>query len=220
VARNRYADAIKKTKKQHWTDWLKVISSDEIWVANKYISCVNNSGANTHIPSLKYNVPMEGSFIVATNKEKSSPLAKTFFPPPPADSSVPPGHIYRDPLCNKRIITEDAVIRAIKKLSPYKAPGPDGICNIVFRKCMDILTPHLTRLFQATFDFNTTYNQWKEFTMVVLRKPGKTDYTVPKAYRSIALLNTTYKLLSSTLTTFLRYSKRTTCCYKCTSEED
>ncbi|KAH7917994.1 hypothetical protein BV22DRAFT_986900, partial [Leucogyrophana mollusca] len=81
------------------------------------------------------------------------------------------------------------------KLSPYKAPGPDGICNLVFKKCADIIIPYLLPLFQAVFWLQTYYPPWKEFTTVVLRKPGRPDYTVPKAYCPIALLNTTCKLL-------------------------
>ncbi|KAH7918764.1 hypothetical protein BV22DRAFT_1051529 [Leucogyrophana mollusca] len=42
---------------------------------------------------------------------------------------------------------------------------------------------------------NRTCNM--EFTTVVLCKPGKPDYSVPKVYHPIALLNTTSKLLSS-----------------------
>ena len=39
-----------------------------------------------------------------------------------------------------------------------------------------------------------------ELIMVILRKPGKLDYSIPKAYRPIALLNTTAKLLSVIVT--------------------
>ena len=35
---------------------------------------------------------------------------------------------------------------------------------------------------------------------VILCKPGKPDYSVPKAYHPIALLNTTTKLLSAIVT--------------------
>ena len=41
------------------------------------------------------------------------------------------------------------------------------------------------------------YDPWRESTTVIIRKPGKPDYSVPKAYRPIALLNTTAKLLSA-----------------------
>ena len=44
---------------------------------------------------------------------------------------------------------------------------------------------------------NTYYDPWREFTTVVLRKPGKPSYEVPKAYRPIALISTTAKVLSS-----------------------
>ena len=40
---------------------------------------------------------------------------------------------------------------------------------------------------------------FRDSTTVVLRKPGKEDYTVPKAYRSIALLNTSVRLISNVL---------------------
>ncbi|KAG2064713.1 hypothetical protein BDR04DRAFT_957286, partial [Suillus decipiens] len=80
-------------------------------------------------------------------------------------------------------------------LSPYKAPGPDGICNVVFIYCTDLLHPFLLHLFRAVFSHNTYYDPWCDFTMVVLHKPGKPDYTITKAYRPIVLLNTTCKLL-------------------------
>ena len=46
-------------------------------------------------------------------------------------------------------------------------------------------------------DKDLQYKPWKSFTTVVLRKPGKPRYNVPKAYRLIALLNTMWKLMSA-----------------------
>ena len=40
------------------------------------------------------------------------------------------------------------------------------------------------------------YKPWKASTTVVLRKPGKPRYNVPKAYRPIALLNMMWKTLT------------------------
>jgi hypothetical protein len=95
------------------------------------------------------------------------------------------------------LITEQTIIQAIAKLSPYKAPGPDGICNVVFKQCSDLLLPHLLSIFKAVFNLETFYAPWRDFTTVVLRKPGRPDYIIPKSYRPITLLNTTYKLLSA-----------------------
>jgi hypothetical protein len=40
---------------------------------------------------------------------------------------------------------------------------------------------------------------WKIFVTITLRKPGKPDYTIPKAYRPIALEETMAKVLESVL---------------------
>ena len=70
----------------------------------------------------------------------------------------------------------------------------------MFKNCADTLTPHLLCIYKAVFLLNTYYPAWREFNTVVLRKPGKPDYSVPKAYRPIALLNTTAKLLTAIVT--------------------
>lgn len=97
-------------------------------------------------------------------------------------------------------IEEDDVRHAIVDTSPYKAPGPNGICNIVFKRNAPALIPYLTHLFNAVFTLHTYFDPWKELTTVVLRKPGKADYLIPKAYRPIALINTTCKLLTAIVT--------------------
>ena len=91
----------------------------------------------------------------------------------------------------------EQVQRHITKLSPYKAHGPDGIPNIVLQRCVDLILTRLTCIFRAVFTLNTYYELWKEFTTVVLRKPGKPSYEIPKAYRPIALISTTAKILTS-----------------------
>ncbi|KAG2066815.1 hypothetical protein BDR04DRAFT_1029046, partial [Suillus decipiens] len=118
-----------------------------------------------------------------TNYEKSRLIAKSFFPPPPLHDPVPPDTIYPDPVEQLPPITPDQVTRAIAKLSGYKVPGPDGICNIVFKECAGILTPYLTHLFNAVYSHHVYYQPWCCFSMVVLRKPGKPNYSIPKAYQ-------------------------------------
>ena len=52
-------------------------------------------------------------------------------------------------------------------------------------------------IFTAIIENGWYYAPWKKFTTVVLRKPGKPRYDVPKAYRPIALLNTMGKVLTA-----------------------
>ncbi|KAF8835919.1 hypothetical protein BDN67DRAFT_862921, partial [Paxillus ammoniavirescens] len=136
---------------------------------------------------------------------KSLALTKSFFPPPPVTSSIPTEYEYPTPVKSSGPITEALVEKSILKLSPYKAPGPNGISNAVFKFCSKALIPYLLLLFRAAFTLNTYHDPWREFTTAVLRKPGKTDYTLTKFYRPIALLNTTCKLLTAIVADQLTY---------------
>ncbi|RPD60881.1 hypothetical protein L227DRAFT_485469, partial [Lentinus tigrinus ALCF2SS1-6] len=82
-----------------------------------------------------------------------------------------------------------------KALRSFKAPGPDAIPNEVYKHCADTLTPVLGPLFRATFSLNYYPDRWRISDTVVLQKPGKSDYTVAKAWRPIALLNCMSKIL-------------------------
>ena len=68
---------------------------------------------------------------------------------------------------------------------------------MVLQRCADILLGRLTTIYRAILNLNTYYDPWREFTTVVLRKPGKPSYEVPKAYRPIALISTMAKVLTS-----------------------
>ncbi|KIN94669.1 hypothetical protein M404DRAFT_83027, partial [Pisolithus tinctorius Marx 270] len=191
-----YDKAIKDAKRNHWRDWLEEAGSEELWTANGYISKPYGDGSKSRIPALKTTDEHGNTHTVSSNENKSQLFAKALFPPPPAQSTVPQNYDYPDPVTRWTPITKDQLARTIKNLSPYKAPGPDGVANIVFQKSPS-LQDHLLHLFNAVFTLRTYYEPWRESTTVILRKPGKPDYTTPKAYRPIALLNTTAKLLSA-----------------------
>ncbi|KAF9225974.1 hypothetical protein BS17DRAFT_650066, partial [Gyrodon lividus] len=128
---------------------------------------------------------------------KSKVLAKAFFPPPPLASNIPEVFVYPEELTDPIDITEEQLKCCIAKLNPYKAPGLDGIHNVIFKQCSDTLIPHLLHLSHAVFLLKTYYALWQDFTTVVLKKPGRTDYTITKAFHLIALLNTTGKILTT-----------------------
>ncbi|KAF8156965.1 hypothetical protein B0H34DRAFT_631811, partial [Crassisporium funariophilum] len=132
-----------------------------------------------------------------SNKEKADTLAKTFFLAKPNISSVPPKHMYLGPLLEHPLILLDQIQQTIRQLSSYKANSPNNIPNIVLQKSLDLIKNHLLQLFRAVFKLNIYYNRWKEFTTVVLRKPGKPRYNTLKAYWPITLLCTITKVLTA-----------------------
>jgi len=194
VAKKRYTNNMEYNKRQHWRDWLKKADEPDIWTANRYITAPETDGGKARIPVLKVTVDGEET-TARTNSEKSAALAKGFFPPKPVVSLVHPNAKY-PPQCQVDVrITADQLHKQLCKLKLYKAPGPDGIPNIVLTKCAALLSDSLLSIFKAMFERTMMYKPWKTFTTVVLRKPGKPRYDTPKAYRPIALLNMMWKVL-------------------------
>ena len=141
-----------------------------------------------------------------TPRQKVAVLKETFFPPKPhhlppypGDSDLPPAPLpFSTPLLS-------AVHRCIRKLCPFKAPGPDGIPNIVLKCASEVLAPLLHTCLRTTLFLWYYPKAWQTWTTIVLRKPGKADYTVAKAYRPVALYNTMGKTVSAVMTDMLVY---------------
>src|SRR5579871_389498 len=95
--------------------------------------------------------------------------------------------------------------KAIKESAPDKAPGPDQIPNRVLQMAESQLTEPLTNLFNNCLENGYYPQPLRCSTTVALRKPEsggeKRDYTQPKSYRPVALLNTIGKILDKILAT-------------------
>lgn len=202
-ARKTYAEAILSAKEEHWTNWLEELEGEDIWKANKYISNPTGDGGRVRIPPLSV-VSGEIQTTASTNDEKAKALAKSFFPPPPDNVEIPQCE-YPEAADTVKPLTAEQILRNIKRLRPFKAPGPDGIPNAVLINCADLLIPHLQPIFQAVLDKGIYIDKWRVFDTVVLRKPGKPSYSVPKAYRPVALLNTIPKLLAAIIAEDISY---------------
>jgi ribonuclease HI/exonuclease III len=138
-------------------------------------------------------------------EQKVNLLRAAFFPPPAqADLSDTLDFTYPEPhICPS--ITESEIERAIRKTAPRKMPGPDGITNGILQKVLDLILPTLHRLFNASWQTGYFPQHFRQSITVVLRKPGKEDYTQVKAYRPIALLNTIGKALEAVISRRLMY---------------
>lgn len=145
------------------------------------------------MPTLKKNGRTAETF-----EEKADMLRSKFFPaPPPADLNDIPNSIYPQSKECRMIITPEEVLQTIRHTSADKAPGPDGIPNRILKVCANKLVGLLTPLFQACIDLSYHPSEFKMANTLAIKKPGTGDYTEPKAYRPIALLNTLGKVLES-----------------------
>jgi ribonuclease HI len=104
-----------------------------------------------------------------------------------------------------RFFSRARIRQVFKTLSPFKAPGQDKIPNVVYMRCIDALIDHLFFIYRAIFELNTYHPRWLESVTLVLRKIGKTDYNVAKAYRPIGLIDTMPKGFSTLNTKQISY---------------
>jgi hypothetical protein len=132
-----------------------------------------------------------------TNKEKAEALAKTFFIPKLTDLHIPPILNACQELNALTPYSQQHIMNRARKLKNRKAPGPDNIPNEVWSECIDILIAPITVLFNSILNIGYCPQLWGNSHTIVLRKPGKPAYDIPKAYRPIVLLNTLAKLLSA-----------------------
>ncbi|GBP00859.1 Putative 115 kDa protein in type-1 retrotransposable element R1DM [Eumeta japonica] len=76
----------------------------------------------------------------------------------------------------------------LRELNPKKAPGPDGltadICIAAIESEMEVFLAIANKCLELAY-FPT---HWKTAHVVIIPKPGKEDYTLPKSYRPIGLL--------------------------------
>jgi hypothetical protein len=72
-------------------------------------------------------------------------------------------------------------------------------------KCADLLIDRLYHIYKAMVERNIHYKPWKTFTTVVLCKPGKPRYNIPKVYWPITLLNTMWKVLAAVVADQISY---------------
>ncbi|CCA77041.1 hypothetical protein PIIN_11026, partial [Serendipita indica DSM 11827] len=93
---------------------------------------------------------------------------------------------YDEPL-EDFVIREKEVLNTIFQFPAYKAPGPSGVINAAIEVLGHQLAPIITNSVNASLRLGHYPSGWKHSMTVVIRKPGKPDYTVPKAYRPIAL---------------------------------
>lgn len=217
LIRRVYMDEIERRKKEHWTTFLD--GRDDMWKAYTFTKATKTSNG---IPVLKVN-----GDEVTGDREKAELLLDSFFPVPPQPgdrdrTSVTPRLVTRN--CSRlhehagktvplRIqlpnLTAEEVEAAMMRSKPDKAPGMDEITFRVWKELWPVLGGVIVKLYQASLDLKYVPQRWRTAKIVVLRKPNKPDYSRPKAYRPISLLQTISKGLEAVVARRLSYLAET-----------
>jgi hypothetical protein len=91
--------------------------------------------------------------------------------------------------------------QAIFTSSPSKAPGLDGITFACLHQAYLAIPTHFDCLYAPLGTAGYYPQSWQQATIVVIPKPNKPDYSNPKAYQPIALLNCLGKILEKLMAT-------------------
>jgi hypothetical protein len=158
------------------------------------------------VPTLAYTTGQDLETRWATTfEEKVKAFSRQFFPPvPEADLSDMENYTYPEEVESPPRITEDMVGAEIRRAPAHKAPGPDGIPNCFLHAMGKPLVLALQELTQACWDWQYFPRAFCIARTITLRKPDKGDYTSPKAWRPIALLNTLGKIIEAVTARYLQ----------------
>ena len=201
-ARNKKGRHIQKSLRNTYRQRVEDASASPsgLWKLVKWAKNRHNASPACTPPLVKAN-----GELAHQPEEKAELLRQTFFPPPAlADLSDIEGYEY-PPSIECPDITMPEIEKAVRTSARNKAPGADGITNGILHETIDILLPRLHKLFNACLQLGYCPRHFKETVTVVLRKPGKDDYTQPKSYRPIALLSTLGKALEAVIANRLAY---------------
>ena len=96
---------------------------------------------------------------------------------------------------------------ALRPTTNGSAPGPDHVTwrHLKLALSLPDTDAALARLFNNVCQEGTWPSYFKDSQSVIIPKPNKPDYSIPKAYRPIALLNTLGKLLTKILANRLQH---------------
>ncbi|XP_049869337.1 uncharacterized protein LOC126369089 [Pectinophora gossypiella] len=206
-AKERYELEAAKAQTSSWKEFCSKQDRESLW--DGIYRVIRNTAQRNEDQLLV------GEGVVQSPEESVKLLAATFFP---EDSSEGENAGHAQIRATANIIeaehpgdgsdppfTKAELVYAMNSFNPKKAPGPDGFTADI---CVAAITANaqvFLGLINKCMELSHFPAAWKEATVVVLRKPGKSDYTNPKSYRPIGLLSVLGKVMEKMMIRRIRW---------------
>uniref|UniRef100_A0A803SZA2 Reverse transcriptase domain-containing protein n=1 Tax=Anolis carolinensis TaxID=28377 RepID=A0A803SZA2_ANOCA len=95
-------------------------------------------------------------------------------------------------------ISEEEILKVIRKLESNKAPGPDGFTGGFYKLEHSEVIRYLRKLMNIALQEGVVPDSWKEARITMIPKEGS-DLTDVRNFRPISLLNSDYKIFTKIL---------------------
>lgn len=202
-AREEYTLKIEKAVTESWKAFCCKQTKEDIWKSSYRVikRCIETSTQQECL----LKSPCDGTML--TPAQSAHLLAETFFPSD--DVGLDDGHhkLVREEAATLRGVaktspepsnflafTHEEVEIILSGMNPSKAPGEDGLTSDICRRVYST-SPVLLAIYNKCLKLSYFPRIWKKAWIKVIPKPGKEDYTAPKAYRPIGLLPILGKIL-------------------------
>src|SRR5215213_3356834 len=196
TARNEYFREIRVSKQTTWNSFLEKAQNEDVFKALRYCKARKYQKTST----LQYD-----NKIATTFQQKSEMLREALFPRLNNSNNQNTEIQTNRQQINYHDISNNEVKQAIFTSNTKKAAGPDRINFLCIRHAYECKTNAFNKLYRALARKGYHPECWREAIGAIIPKPNKSDYTTPKAYRIIALLNCLGKVLEKILATRLSY---------------
>jgi hypothetical protein len=185
-AANKHLKRVVREAKRSWAD--EYITTANVWE----VAAWRHGRRSSHIPALRNH----SSNLVYEHEELASLLSERFF----AEEVEPiPTHFPDDPAPRQARsfvpFTESELDELLKQTANKSAPGTSDIGWSMLKRGWGAVKDHLISIYNTCFCLGHHPAWWREAKVVVIPKPDKPDYSLPKAHRPISLLETMSKLL-------------------------
>lgn len=92
-----------------------------------------------------------------------------------------------------------------ESFNPKKAPGADGFTADICSRAIHCEPELFLALYNKCLSYGHFPTVWKKATVIILKKPNREDYTIPKSYRPIGLLSILGKTFEKMLVARLKF---------------
>lgn len=202
-AKNRYFNKIKKAKIDHWNKFLSKEDPKSIFKAMSYTKEVQIQP----IPGIK---DLESNIIKTDFTGKCEALRSALFPSPPSAPEVDLSGYTPSPYWDWPSLSQIELQTACTTKPKGKTPGPDLITQEIITHAYNTIPEVFFSIYSILINTGYHPKPWKQAVGYILKKPNKPDYSAPKAYRVISLLNCLGKVSERILAQRLSYLAETT----------